>query len=187
MTNSLTDHKDLCERFVQVMADGTFADFEALVHPAARNREADAEPPACRGRGPAAYYATAQWLHSAYDDLAWEIHDVVSDGDLVVLHTTMSGRHARPFVGYGPDGRPSQAFPATGRRFAVTQTHWFRTADGLVIEHWANRDDIGQAMQLGWVPPSLPYLIRMASALRRARREQSDREALRPSITAGSL
>jgi hypothetical protein len=24
-------------------------------------------------------------------------------------------------------------------------------ADGLVIEHWANRDDQGMAEQLGWV------------------------------------
>ena len=101
--------------------------------------------------------------------------EAVEDGDLVVLHTTMSGRHARTFVGYGPDGRPSDAFPATGRTFAVTQTHWYRLADGLVVEHWANRDDIGQATQLGWVPPSLPYLMRMATALRKARREQRPR------------
>jgi hypothetical protein len=39
-----------------------------------------------------------------------------------------------------------------------------------VIEHWANRDDIGTATQLGWVPPSPAYLVRMALATRRARR-----------------
>ena len=171
MNRTMTDQKDLCLRAVQIMADGALADFEMLVHPDARNREADAEPPACRGRGPAAFHATALWLRSAYDDLAWEVHEAVADGDLVVLHTTMSGRHAHTFVAYGPDGRPSEAFPATGRTFAVTQTHWFRTADGLVIEHWANRDDIGQATQLGWVPPSPVYLFRMALALRKARRE----------------
>lgn len=171
MTRSLTDPKDLCVRFVQMMADGTPADLEALVHPDAINREADAEPPATRGRGPVAFHATAQWLRSAYDDLAWEVHDAVADGDLVVLHTTMSGRQTGTFVGYGADGRPAEAFPANGRTFAVTQTHWFRVADGLVIEHWANRDDIGQAKQLGWVPPSPAYLVRMALALRKARRE----------------
>ena len=167
----MNDRKDLCLRAVQIMAGGALADFEMLVHPDARNREADAEPPACRGRGPAAFHATALWLRSAYDDLAWQVHEVVADGDLVVLHTTMSGRHAHTFVAYGADGRPSEAFPATGRTFAVTQTHWMRTADGLVIEHWANRDDIGQATQLGWVPPSPVYLFRMAQALRKARRE----------------
>ena len=49
--------------------------------------------------------------------------------------------------------------------------HWFRVADGKVIEHWANRDDLGTAMQLGWTPPSPLYLVRMLLATRRARRE----------------
>ncbi len=43
--------------------------------------------------------------------------------------------------------------PDHGRVFAVTQSHWFRLRDGLVIEHWANRDDLGMAMQLGWFQP----------------------------------
>ena len=34
--------------------------------------------------------------------------------------------------------------------------------DGQVIEHWANRDDMGTALQLGWIPPSPVYLVRMA-------------------------
>jgi predicted ester cyclase len=99
------------------------------------------------------------------------VHEVVAQGDLVVLHATMSGRHVRTFVAYGEDAQPEQAFPATGKRFATTQTHWFRIADGKVIEHWANRDDQGTAMQLGWVPPTPWYLLRMALATRRARRD----------------
>ena len=87
----------------------------------------------------------------------------------------MSGRHTGPFVAYGPDARPKVAFPATGRAFAVTQTHWFRIADGKVIEHWANRDDLGQAVQLGWVPPTPIYLLRMARAKRKAQRENGTR------------
>jgi predicted ester cyclase len=121
--------------------------------------------------GPAAYFATAQWLRSAYADLAWQIHEVIAEGDLVVLHATMSGKQVGPFVTYGPDGLPAQVFPPTQKRFAVTQTHWFRIADGLVIEHWANRDDNGQAMQLGWVPPSPVYLVRMLLATRKAKRQ----------------
>jgi hypothetical protein len=83
----------------------------------------------------------------------------------------MSGRQVGTFVVYGPDARPAQAFPATGKRFASTQSHWLRIADGKVIEHWANRDDIGTAAQLGWTPPSPGYLVRMALATRRARRD----------------
>lgn len=167
--------KALCSRSINIMADGNLSDFEAVVHPDARNREAAAEPPATRGTGPAAFYATALWLRSAYADLHWEIHDIVADGDLVVAHATMSGRQVRTFVGYGPDGAPAQAFPALNRTFATTQTHWLRVADGKVIEHWANRDDLGTAAQLGWVPPSPAYVIKMKLALRKARRQALQR------------
>ena len=171
MDTTHVDHKELIVRSVQTMADGTLEDFEAITHPEARNREGVDEPPASRGSGPAAFYATALWLRDAYAELRWDVHDMVAEGDLVVLHATMSGRHAGTFVAYGADARPAQAFPPTGRRFATTQTHWFRVADGKVIEHWANRDDLGTATQLGWTPPSPLYLVRMLLATRRARRE----------------
>jgi predicted ester cyclase len=169
-TLSHDELKDLCVRSIHMMADGNLSDFEAVVHPDARNREAAAEPSACRGTGPAAFYATALWLRSAYADLRWEIHDMVVDGDLVVVHATMSGRQVGTFVGYGPDGMPAQAFPARNKTFGTTQTHWLRVADGKVIEHWANRDDLGTAAQLGWVPPSPVYVFKMMLATRKARR-----------------
>jgi predicted ester cyclase len=93
----------------------------------------------------------------------------VAEGDLVVAHATMSGRQVGTFVGYGPDAVPAQAFPSKSRTFGTTQTHWFRVADGKLIEHWANRDDLGTAAQLGWVPPSPLYVIKMKLALRKAR------------------
>ena len=40
----------------------------------------------------------------------------------------------------------------------------------MVIEHWANRDDLGNATQLGWIPPTPIFLLRMLLATRRARR-----------------
>lgn len=171
MTTTEADHhKATCVRSTLIMADGGLEDFEAVIHPEAHNREGRDEPPACRGRGPAAFHATALWLREAYADLRWEVHDVVAEGELVVLRATMSGRHVRTFVGYGPDARPAEAFPPTGRTFATTQTHWFRMADDKVIEHWANRDDLGTAIELAWIPPSPVYLVRMWLALRRARR-----------------
>ena len=53
-----------------------------------------------------------------------------------------------------------------GRSFAASQTHWYRLADGRVIWHAANRDDLGQARQLGWVPPSPAFLVRSGLARR---------------------
>jgi hypothetical protein len=56
MDTTHVDAKELCVRQIQTMADGTLEDFEAVVHPDARNREDVDEPPASRGRGPAAFY-----------------------------------------------------------------------------------------------------------------------------------
>jgi len=164
--------KEICVRSIHLMGDGGLEDFEAVVHPEATNRESVDEPPATRGVGPAAYYATALWLRDAYDDLKWQVNDVVAEDDIVVVHATMSGRQVKPFVSYDADGNVRQAFPPTGRTFATKQTHWFRVKDNLVFEHWANRDDLGTATQLGWIPPTPAYLIRMARATRRARAGQ---------------
>ena len=99
--------------------------------------------------GPQAFYATALWLRSMFADLSFEVHDVVAEGDLVVIHNTMRGRHTGVATNYDADGRVAEAFPPTGKTFASTQTHWMRVRDGKVIEHWANRDNIGTALQLG--------------------------------------
>jgi predicted ester cyclase len=167
----ITDtHRELALRSIRVMADGTLEDFEEVLHPEFLNHEQKDEPPASRGIGPATAYATALWLRDAFADLRWEIGEVVAEGDLVVVHCTMHGRHVRPFVSYAENAEVSEVFPPTGKTFASTQSHWLRIADGKVIEHWANRDDLGMAVELGWVPPTPLYLRRSAVAKRRARR-----------------
>jgi predicted ester cyclase len=163
--------KRLCIESMQLMATGTPADFERVVHPDAVNREAKDEPPAASEPGPNGFYATALWLRAAFADLTFDIDDVVAEGDRVVVHNTMSGRHHGPMVQYA-HGKVSTVFPPTGRSFTSTQTHWFRVADGKVIEHWANRDDMATALQLGWIPPTPRFIVRMVRAKRRARRAE---------------
>lgn len=170
MAQSVSDVREFCRQALNIMSTNDPAGFQQLIHPEAVNREAVDEPAECRGVGPEAFRATAQWLTTAFSDLQWEVHDVVAEGDLAVVHATMSGRQTGPFVAYRPDASVDVAFPARGRTFAVTQTHWFRVAEGMVIEHWANRDDVGMGKQLGWTPPSPAYLLRMAAATRAARK-----------------
>ncbi|MET1004374.1 MAG: nuclear transport factor 2 family protein [Propionibacteriaceae bacterium] len=156
MTSTLTA-ADVVVASIRALEELDLAGLQASTHPDAVNREAAAEPPACRQPGPAGMYATGQWLHNLASDIAWDIHDVVTEGDLVALHVTMSGHQSNPHTIYAPDGSPAQVMPNHGRAFAVTQSHWFRLRDGLVFEHWANRDDLGMAMQLGWFePPTEP-------------------------------
>jgi predicted ester cyclase len=175
-----TDHRHLTNgsddttavASIHAMGSGTLVDFEGLYTADAVNREAVTEPPDARGTGPAAMYATARWLRTAFSHLIWKVGDVAHDNDLVVVHATMSGRQTGPFVAYRPDGGIAAVFPPRGRTFAITQTHWFRMRDGRVAEHWANRDDLGMGQQLGWNPPTPAYLARTLLATRRARRRR---------------
>ncbi len=169
-TRTRDELADRATRAIRVMADGTLDDLRRYVHPDAVNREAAAEPPTSRGRGPDAFWATALWLRSAFSDMAFGIDAVAVDGDLVVTHGTMSGRQTGDMVIWTPAATVERAFAPTGKRFEVHHAHFQRFRDGLVVEHWAVRDDQSLALQLGWVPPTPAYLLRCALATRRARR-----------------
>lgn len=56
---------------MHAMGSGAPADFESLYTADAVNRESATEPPDTRGKGPAALYATARWLRTAFSDLTW--------------------------------------------------------------------------------------------------------------------
>ena len=157
-------------RSIHAMAHGNRADFDILYHPQAVDRENPVQPPSSRVPGPAGFYATALWLRAAYADLHYDIHHAIADGDLVAVNSTMNGRHRAPFAVYTDAGAVDTVFPPTNKTFAMTQSHWFRIEDGTIIEHWANRDDLGTARQLGWIPPTPAYLVKMARAKRHAKR-----------------
>src|SRR5919199_5318662 len=164
------DPVSVAVRSIHTMAEGDRAAFELLYHPSAVARENRIQPPSSRVPGPACFYSTALWLRAAFADLHYDIHHAVADGDLVVVNSTMNGRHDAPWAVYADDGRIDTVFPATHKTFAMTQSHWFRLQDGRIIEHWANRDDLGMARQLGWIPPTPVYLMKMAWAKRAAKR-----------------
>jgi predicted ester cyclase len=160
----------LAETAVHATVGGPLAELAAVVAEDAVNHEALAEPPATRGRGPAAFHATGTWLRTAFSDLTWETGSSVAEGDVVVTYGHLSGRHTGPFVVWTEEETVERVFVATGRSFRVRQAHFQRLRDGRVVEHWAVRDDLGMAVQAGWIPPTPGYLLRCARATRRARR-----------------
>jgi predicted ester cyclase len=156
----------LCIRSMDLMAEGTRGISADFSPGGSTGRRPSAALPASPGR--AGFWATAQWLRDAFSGLRFEIHEAVERDDLVVLHVTMSGRHTGDFVNFRPGTAiVDSVMPPTGKAFAITQTHWFRTRDGVITEHWANRDDLAMARQAGWVPPSPGFLLRAAIAKRR--------------------
>lgn len=160
----------VAEAAIGAVLHGSLADLRALVTADATNREAVAEPPDTRGSGPEAFYATGEWLRAAFTDLAWTTERSIVEDDLVVTYGLLSGRHTGDFVVWTPDGTVERVFVPTGKAFTVRQAHFQRIRDGLVVEHWAVRDDQGMAIQAGWIPPSPAFLLRCALATRRARR-----------------
>ena len=166
-----TDPVSIVVRSIHAMASGDRDVFEPLYHPDAVDRENRVQPPSSRVHGAEGFYSTALWLRAAFADLRYDIHHALTDGDLVAVNSTMNGRHAAPWVIYDAEAQVDTVFPPTRKTFAATQSHWFRMTNGRIIEHWANRDDLGMSQQLGWVPPSPAYLLRMARAKRQTVRE----------------
>ena len=66
-----------------------------------------------------------------------EQHHLFSEGDLVVQHVTLHGTHRASTMPLLADA------PVSGRPAAWTFIHIWRVADGMLVEHWACRDDMG--------------------------------------------
>ena len=84
-------------------------------------------------------------LDSIANDLgpvATEQHHLFGEGDLVAQHLTLHVTHrasTMPLLdGLTPSGRPGR----------WTFIHIWRVADGVIVEHWACRDDMGLREQL---------------------------------------
>jgi predicted ester cyclase len=119
-------------------AAGDVKGLRAAIHPDCINHEA---PPGT-DQGVAGMVQTMLWLKGAFSDRRYEFHQVVGEGDTVVVYCTFSGRHTGEFLGMGPTNRP----------FAVRQVHIVRFQDGKGIEHWAVHDDLALLRQLGALP-----------------------------------
>src|SRR5918997_1567956 len=70
------------------------------------------------------------------------LDDLVAEGDLAVQHVTLHGTHRASTMPLLADA------PVTGRSAAWTFIHIWRVADGMLVEHWACRDDMGLLEQL---------------------------------------
>ena len=165
------EYERLAREHLRIVAEGDFDAIEENVTDDYFNVRSADEPLESRRLGPAGLRVTIEWLHRAFTDLRFEIHDVIVSGTRVAIRATMHGRQHGSFVVYdSPDGYVTDVFPSNGRSMSVFHTHWFRIANGKVCEHDAVRDDLGMAKQLGWLPPTPGYIVRMLLDRRRARR-----------------
>jgi predicted ester cyclase len=83
--------------------------------------------------------ATHAWLLRTFADLRFELEQLIAEDDRVVAYSTCEGTQRGEF----------QGIPPSSRRFRVKRTDIFRLENGRIAEHWAVRDDLTQAHQLG--------------------------------------
>jgi predicted ester cyclase len=84
-------------------------------------------------------------LRTIDDDLGpvtAEQHHLIGEGDLVAQHLTVHGTHRASTMPLLAEA------PVSGRPAAWEFIHIWRVVDGVIVEHWACRDDMGLVEQL---------------------------------------
>lgn len=72
------------------------------------------------------------------------IHDLIAEGDKVVVRMTAAGRHTGELLGV----------PPTGKRLEMTGIVIYRFEGGKIVERWAQHDFLGLMYQLGLLSTS---------------------------------
>jgi predicted ester cyclase len=91
--------------------------------------------------GPVGYAAGIQVLRTDFPDLRVTIEDVIADGDMVAMRTTIAGTQADPIDNLG--------VPNTGRPMAREVWVFARVECGKIAELWVLVDNLTMLRQLG--------------------------------------
>ena len=99
-----------------------------------------------------AFELTLEDILTTFPDYCMKIVEMVAVGDAVIVRCNVTGTHLgmgkRPANGGGLVG-----VTPTGKRHEITHIHWYTLRDGKIVQHYANRDDLGMMRQLGLAPP----------------------------------
>ena len=82
-------------------------------------------------------------LFAGFPDVQTTILDTIAEGDKVVVRASTEGTHTGPFLGIPPTGKHA--------KWSFIDIH--RIADGKIVEHWVETDQMSLMQQLGLVPP----------------------------------
>ncbi|MEX0657555.1 MAG: ester cyclase [Egibacteraceae bacterium] len=108
-------------------------------------------------------------VRTGMPDMTMDIHEVVAEGDMVVVRWSATATQAGPFNG----------IPPTDRVATLHAISMVRMKDGRIVEGWQEADRMGLAQQLGLMPKgqmprpvagALAFGIRCKDRLARRRR-----------------
>ena len=77
--------------------------------------------------------------NTAFPDWKVTVDDIIAEGDKVVARATGQGTHLGEYMGIPPTGRP----------VTMTGMHFFRIADGKIVERRAEVNLMGILQQIG--------------------------------------
>jgi SnoaL-like polyketide cyclase len=133
-----SENKELVRRQFQLLNEGDYQGATALWAPESWNHGRRVDP-----AGLEKVYASLCSLHESH-----ELHEMIAEGEWVAVRTTCTGVYSQQ-PGIPVNGGIFTELRPTGGRYTVQHLHLFRVVDGRLVEHWATRDDLGAARQLG--------------------------------------
>ena len=136
---SAEENKKIAARLPIELAKGNLAVLDQVVDPKAVDH---ALPPEM----PPTVASTKQFFaafRAAFPDLSYKVEEELAEGDYVVQCVTGTATMKGAF----------QGMPPSGKRATWSEMHIVRFANGKVVEHWANVDQMDMLIQLGFITP----------------------------------
>ena len=134
---STEDNKDLVRRGHDALNERNWTAFEALCAP-----DFVLHNGSMTIQGYEPYKQFISMYVAAFPDMHFGVNDIIAEEDRVVVRNTFQGTHKGELMG----------IPATGKHITTTGISIFRIANGKIVEHTSNNDDLGLLQQLGVVP-----------------------------------
>ena len=135
------DLKELTRTYVsQVWSRGKLELVDELVAPSCRTH--DPAAPGGEFAGPEGVKQLVAMYRSAFPDTAFELQDLIQEGDKVAARITATGTHKGTLMGIAP----------TGKRVSISGIVITQFRDGKQVESWSSYDQLGMLQQLGVVP-----------------------------------
>jgi len=129
------ENKAIAQKFVAAVNERNLDALEQLFSPEFVNHSPRfGFPPNAAG-----YRQNVGFLLSAFPDAILTAEDIISEGDKVVLRTTLRGTH---------DGALLDK-PPTGKKISIEAINIWRTKEGQILERWEQADLLGLMRQLG--------------------------------------
>jgi steroid delta-isomerase-like uncharacterized protein len=136
---SAQNNREIVRNFIEEFQGRRNLDaIEEYLHPDFINHTAP--PGTSQARDGVRWFFNA--FYTAFPDFHAVIHDQIVDGEKVVTRKTFHGTHRGEFFGT----------PPTGREMNVQVIDILQVADGKIIGHWGEFDQLGLMQQLGVIP-----------------------------------